>query len=115
MDPTINPTLQQIHGMLLSQNTALYQALDDATDANAANNILMEMKEVVHRIDLVQNLLFKQSSQQLSDTLKGITAANDELSKAIAGINDIATFLASASDFLKAVDQAIDIAKTLAV
>ncbi|HEX4342385.1 MAG TPA: hypothetical protein VH255_03285 [Verrucomicrobiae bacterium] len=113
MDPTPNPTLQQIQAMLLTQSNALKKAFDDANDANTMDTIMTQKKEVLHRIDIVQNLLFKQSSQALAATLPGITTANDALTKAISGINDIAAFVTSASNFLQAVDQAITIAKAL--
>jgi hypothetical protein len=111
----MNPTLKQIHDMLLAQHIALAQALDDATDPGQAKAILMEMQEVLHRINLVQNLLFADASKQLDAMLPGIKQANDALTASIQNIGDAATFLTSTSNFLKGVDQAIDIAKTLAV
>lgn len=111
----MNPTLQQIHAMLLAQHNALSQTLDVTSDPDKAKAILMEMQEVLHRIDLTQNLLFTESSKKLDGTLSAIKEANDALTKSIQGINNLADFLNSVSSFLKGVDQAIDIAKTLAV
>jgi hypothetical protein len=111
----MNLTLQQIHSMLLAQQNALSQALDETNDPARAKTIVMEMQEVLHRIDLVQNLLFTESSKKLEGTLSGINKANKALSASIKGIDDLAGFLNSVSNFLKAVDQAVDIAKTLAV
>jgi hypothetical protein len=111
----MNPTLQQIHALLLAQHDALLQALDGTTDQDKAKAVVMEMQEVLHRIDLVQNLLFIESSQKLEGTLPGIQKANDVLTKSIQNINNVAGWLNSISNFLKCVDEAIDIAKTLAV
>lgn len=111
----MNETLQQIHNMLLTQHTALSKELEDVTDPAAAKTILTEMQEILHRIDLVQGLLFRESSQALDKTLDKINEANEELAKAIKSVEDVAGFLKSTSDFLRLVDKAIDIAKTLAV
>jgi hypothetical protein len=111
----MNPTLQQIHGMLLAQHNALAQALDGTTDPDTAKAILMEMQEILHRIDLVQNLLFTQTSKQLDATLAPITKANDDLTQAVQSINNFGAFLTSTANFLKFVDQAIDIAKMVAL
>ena len=100
--------------MLLARHTELSQALDGITDPSKAKTILMEMQEILHRIDLVQNLLFRQSSRQLDATLAGITRANDALEKSIQSIEDIGAFLNATANFLKYADQAIDIAKSLA-
>jgi hypothetical protein len=109
----MNPTLQQIQAMLLAQHTALCQKLDQTTDPDQAKAILMEMQEILHRVDLVQNLMFRQTSQTLDNTLAGIKQANDALTKSLQSIGDLGTFLNSISNFLKCVDQAIDFAKTL--
>lgn len=110
----MNPTLQQIHALLLAQHNALASLLDAQTDPDKAKTILMEMQELLHRIDLVQNLLFRQSSTQLDKSLTGIKKANDALTQSLASVGDLADFLNASTKFLAAVDQAIDIAKTLA-
>lgn len=111
----MNETLQQIHATLLAQHNALAATLDNITDVDKAKVIVMEMQEILHRIDLVQNLLFTESAQELKATLPNIKKANDQLSKSVQSIDDVAQFLASSANFLKAVDQAIDLAKALAV
>jgi hypothetical protein len=111
----MNKTLQELHDMLLARHTEMSQTLDGITDPAKAKTIIMEMQETLHRIDLVQNLLFRQSSQQLDATLAGITWANDALEKSIQSIEDIGAFLTATANFLKYADEAIDIAKSLAV
>jgi hypothetical protein len=110
----MNQTLQELHGMLLARHTDLSQALDGVTDPAKAKAILMEMQEILHRIDLVQNLLFRQRSQELDATLAGITKANNALAKSIQSIDDLDAFLTASANFLKYADEAIDIAKSLA-
>ena len=110
----MNKTLQELHNMLLARHTELSQKLGGITDPDKAQTIIMEMQEVLHRIDLVQNLMFRQSSQQLDATLPGITKANDALAKSIQTIENIGAFLTATANFLKYADEAIDIAKSLA-
>ena len=110
----MNKTLKALHDMLLARHTELSQKLGGITDPDKAQTVIMEMQEILHRIDLVQNLLFRQSSQQLDATLADITQANDVLAKSIQSITDIGAFLTATANFLKYADEAIDIAKTLA-
>ena len=111
----MNESLQEIHKMLLTQHTSLARKLEDATDPDAARTILTEMQELLHRIDVLQGLLFRETSQALDKTLDNINDANLKLARAVDSVEDLADFLKSTSEFLKFVDQAIDIAKTLAV
>src|SRR5664280_1790482 len=111
----MNQTLQELHDMLLARHTEMSESLDGITDPATAKTIIMEMQEILHRIDLVQNLLFRQSSQQLDATLADITQANDVLAKSIQSITDIGAFLTATANFLKYADEAIDIAKSVAV
>jgi hypothetical protein len=110
----MNKTLQELHDMLLARHMEMSQTLDGITDPAKAKTIIVEMQEILHRIDLVQNLLFRQSSQQLDATLAGIARANEALKKSIQSIEDIGAFLNAAANFLKYADKAIDIAKSLA-
>ena len=110
----MNDTLKQIHEMLLARHNALADALGDQADPAKADAILTEMQEILHRIDLIQGLLFRQSSNALENTLANITRANKELARAIKSVDDVASFIKSVTGFLKFVDQAIDIAKQLA-
>ena len=110
----MNQTLLDLHDMLLARHTDLSQTLDGITEPAKAKAIIMEMQELLHRIDLAQNLLFRQSSEQLEATLPGITKANDALAKSIQSIDDLGAFLSATANFLKYADEAIDIAKSLA-
>jgi hypothetical protein len=110
----MNPTLKDIHDLLLAQHAALAAHLDSETDPDKAKAIVMEMQEILHRVDLVQNLLFRKASEQLDKAMAGIEKANDALTRSLTSIADLTTLVSSVAKFLTAVDQAIDIAKTLA-
>jgi hypothetical protein len=111
----MNPTFKQIQNMLLTQHAALAQTLGQTTDTDTAKAVLMEMQEVLHRINLVQNLLFSEASQQLDAMLPAVAKANNDLSTSLKSVDDVSDFLGSAAIFLKCVDQAADFAKMLAI
>jgi hypothetical protein len=110
----MNTTLQQIQGLLIAQHTALSQLLGQTSDPNAAQAILTEMQEILHRINLVQNMLFKQASDELNAMLPGIQKANTALTTSLGNISNVAGFLSACTSFLQGVDQAVDLAKSLA-
>src|ERR1700690_2947334 len=107
----MNRSLRQIHDRLLDQHNALSGQLGLATDPVKAKAILVEMQEILHRIDLIQGLLFRHTSHALEKSVPEIEYANQQLTDSISKIDDMAGFLRSAAVFLEAVDRAIDIAK----
>jgi hypothetical protein len=111
----MNKTLKEIHDLLVAQVDSLSKAIDQTDDRVVAKQLLMEMDEVVHRVNVIQNLLFTQSSAELDNELKNIKAANDDLNKSIKSIKTAGEVVAKTTELLKYVDQAIDLAKTLAV
>ena len=111
----MNEDLQHLHDLLLAQHEALYQQLDQAENADTAKAILTEMQEILHRIDLVQGLLFRQSTTALQRSLKKIDEADAKLTDAIASAKAATDFIQGVSSYLTLVDTAIDLAKTLAV
>jgi exonuclease VII small subunit len=110
----MNPDLQQLHDLLLAQHEALYNKLDDVTDPAAAQAIVTEMSEILHRIDLVQGLLFRQTTSALKKSVQKVEDADSELTEAIKSAQSATDFIKGVSSYLAVVDQAIDLAKTLA-
>ena len=110
---TANPTIQQIHDLLVARVQQLSQIMGQTTDATVADKIVTEMQELVHRIDLSQKLIFTRGSDALSNSIDNINQANRSLQDAIDRIQDVAKFLNATTEFLKFVDQALDLAKTL--
>jgi hypothetical protein len=111
----MNKTLKEIHDLLVAQVDALSKAIDQTDDHDVAKQLLMEMDEIVHRVNVLQNLLFRHSSAELDNDLVNIKTANDDLNKSIKSIKSAADVVTKTTEFLKYVDQAIDLAKTLAV
>ena len=111
----MNETLKQIHDLLVAQVDALSNAIDQTDDVEAAKQLLTEMDEVTHRLNVIQNLLFREESSRLDSYLDQVKKSNQALTKAIDSIKSVADVIQKTTAFLTCVDQAIDLAKTLAV
>jgi hypothetical protein len=73
------------------------------------------MREVVHRIDLVQGLLFAASSKKISDAVKAVDAANQQALDSLNQIKTITGVVKTVTGILTLVDKAIDLAKMVAI
>ena len=107
--------LKQIHDLLVDQIDNISAAMDTNTDPAISKSLLLEMNEITHRLNIVENIMFTGTSKTLECYLSQINAANETLAKSIKRIENVATFVNDATEFLKYVDQAIDLAKTLAL
>jgi gamma-glutamylcyclotransferase (GGCT)/AIG2-like uncharacterized protein YtfP len=112
---TPNADLKSMHGDLLALNQKLSDSLDDITDAAMARAVVTEMREVVHRIDLVQSLLFAASAKKISDAVKAVDQANEQALDSLDEIRNVTGLVKTVTGVLTLVDKAIDIAKTLAI
>jgi signal transduction histidine kinase len=108
-----NQTIKQIHDMLVDQVSKLSAALSNTTDPGKAKELLLEMQEITHRVDVSQNLIFAATSKELKSQLSGIQTANTALQKSIDQIGAVASILSDVTQLLTLVDQALDLAKTL--
>jgi archaellum component FlaC len=111
----MNDTLKQIHDLLVAQVDALSNAIDQTDDTAAAKQLLTEMDEVTHRLNVIQNLLFREESSELDSYLDQVKKSNQALTKSINAIKSVADVIQKTTTFLTYVDEAIDFAKTLAV
>jgi hypothetical protein len=68
----------------------------------------------MHRIVLTQNLLFQSDSSELQANVKAVQTAAGQLQNTIANIQEAADVVNGVTQYLTLVDQAIDLAKTLA-
>jgi hypothetical protein len=114
-DLTANADLKSMHGDLLALNQRLSNSLDDITDAAMARAVVTEMREIVHRIDLIQRLLFTAGAKKISDAVKAVDQANQQALKSLEQIKTVTGVVRTVSGVLTLVDKAIDIAKTLAI
>jgi len=110
----MNEELKTLHEALIAQHEALFEKLDTAPDDETMDAILTEMRELRHRIDLVQGLLFRETTTALENSLQKVNDADSELTKALSQAAAAADVIKGVSKFLAVVDKAIDLAKTLA-
>jgi hypothetical protein len=110
-----NGDLKKLHRSLIDVNKALNERLNTTTKVDDAKRIVTEMREVVHRIDLVQSLLFSKAANEITAAVAPINAANASLVQSIAKIRRIIDIVKTVTQFLTLVDDAIDLAKTLGV
>ena len=110
----MNEDLKNLHDTLIAQHQALYNQLDQTTDPDAARAIVTEMQEILHRIDIVQGLLFRETTTALKNSLAKVDEADTELTSALKSAENTTDIIKGVSKFLTVVDKAIDLAKTLA-
>ena len=72
------------------------------------------MQEILHRIDVVQGLLFRETTTALKKSLQNLDDADLKLTQALKSADTAADIVKGVSAFLTVVDKAIDLAKTLA-
>jgi hypothetical protein len=110
----MNQELQQLHDSLIAQHQALLNKLDEAKDPDEGQTIITEMQEILHRIDVVQGLLFRETTTALKNSLQKLDEADADLTNALKNAETAADIVKGVSKFLTLVDKAIDLAKTLA-
>jgi len=110
----MNEELKTLHEALIAQHEALFEKLDTAPDDETMDAILTEMRELRHRIDLVQGLLFRETTTALKNSLQKLDEADADLTNALKAAETAADIVKGVSKFLTLVDKAIDLAKTLA-
>jgi len=110
-DISLNPDLQSLHESLIQRVAELSEAIGEAPDADTVDAIIREIAEVNHRVTLVGNLLFTQSSKKITEQEQKVRDATSDVQKAIKKIDSVAQFVQSVSAFLALVDNVIDTAK----
>ncbi|HJX25205.1 MAG TPA: hypothetical protein VJ252_03550 [Chthoniobacterales bacterium] len=111
----MNKSLKEIHDLLVAQVNSLSDAIDETSDIAVAKQLLVEMQEVVHRVNVTQNLLFTKASAEIDACLPQIRSADSTLKQSIASIQNVAKALNQVTELLTYVDQAIDLAKGFAL
>jgi exonuclease VII small subunit len=111
----MNSTVKEIHELLLKQSDGLSDAIANTTDPAIAKQLLAQKQELLHRIDIAQNLQFRQSSKELDGLLPEIKRADDQLKQSLKSAQNAAKLVEQTSKLLQYVDKALDLAKTLAI
>ena len=110
----MNEDLQKLHDTLIAQHQSLFKQLSQTANPDDAKTIITEMQEILHRIDVVQGLLFRQTTTSLKNSLQKVDDADAALTKALKEAETATDIVKGVSMFLGVVDKAIDLAKTLA-
>jgi hypothetical protein len=110
----MNNDLKELHDRLIAQHEALFTKMDIAPDDETMEIILTEMRELRHRIDLVQGLLFRETTNALKTSIQKVNDADSDLTAALKSADTAAAVVKSISKFLAVVDKAIDLAKMVA-
>jgi hypothetical protein len=111
----MNPDIAQIHQLLLARHGALAEQLGSETDPAKAGAIFGELQEILHRVNVAQSLLFRQSVQSMAAQVKRVREADAKLNQALKTARTAQRIIQATSSFLERVDRVLDFAKTLAV
>jgi hypothetical protein len=106
-----NQNIVSLLNLLIAQQTALTNKLQNTADPNLASAISTEIYEILHRIVLTQNLLFQSDSDQLKAAVAAVQSADVALSSAIGQITKATDVINAVSTYLGYADKAIDLAK----
>src|SRR5437660_11057463 len=105
----MNEDLQRLHDLVIAQHQALFAKLDDTSDVDEAKMILAEMQEILHRIDVLQGLLFRETTTALRSSLTKVDDANTEQTKSLKSAGTAVGIIKVVVKFLTVVDRATDL------
>lgn len=108
-----NPDLARLHRALGDLLDDLVREQEASNDPDTIRALAREIREVAFRITMVQQLLFKQQTAKLNAAVLQVDAAKQQLTAAIAQIDQLNKLIKTVSSFLGLVDKAIDIAKLI--
>jgi hypothetical protein len=111
----MNESLRELQKQLAGRVQQLSKKLDDVTTSEEAEAVIHEMQEFNHRVTLVGQLLFREESTELDELVAKVLKAKAKVDAAIRKIGKLKEALDTISDFLALTDEAIDLAKALAV
>lgn len=111
---TLNASVDELLSSLQQQHAALFAKMGQTTDPKVAQAILRESQEVLHRINIAENLVLIAEAAELSSAVEKVDAADKELTKDLEDIADVARFVDAVTKYLGFVDAALDIAKRVA-
>jgi len=112
-EKAINADLKELHGLLVSQMSALVDRLDEASTTDEVRKIQNEITELNHRVTVVGSLLFTEQTARIAKAMGKVRDAKTDVKATTKKIQDITKFLKSMSSFLTLVDKVIDTAKLI--
>ncbi len=109
-----NPDLVGLYRTLMKAHDELHGRRAKTGDPELAAAMLTELREITHRIDLVQSQLFTEQSDRIAQSAAKVNAASTDLQQALKTVTRVKDLVSACTSFLKVVDRAIDLAKTVA-
>ncbi len=109
MEP--NPSVQQVHALLVARVADLATRVGASTDPVVARALVGEMSELVHRIDMLERVLFASASAALSALVPAIEDADRALGSDLAALSSAAQVVNGVTALLAGVDRLVDLAK----
>ena len=112
----MDPSLIQLRQALQAQYDALLAKRDTipATDTNVDNAIRLELKEILHRIDLVENLKIIALTADQKAALGAVSEADQQLTQDLQNLTEAGNLIQSMSAYLGCVDKVIGLMKMTA-
>jgi hypothetical protein len=108
---TKNPDLVDVQKLLSGILDKLVKEQETATNPATVKALGIEIREVAFRATNVQQLLFTQQTQKITDAVARVRQGDADLKKAIAQINKLNDFIKTITAFLGLVDKVVDLAK----
>lgn len=109
-----NTSLIALYKILRRAHDQLHERRSATGDPELADAMLTELREITHRIDLVQSQLFTDQSERIAKGVIKVEKANVELEGALKKVTRVRELVSACTSFLKVVDRVIDLAKTIA-
>ena len=110
---TQNQSIVTLYKSLCAQQDSVSAKIQTTTDPKILDALSGENHEIMHRLVMAQNLLFQADSAQLKDNVKDVVTAAGQLQAGLAQIQSVTDVVNCVTQYLTAVDEAIDLAKTL--
>lgn len=101
--------------VLKGQHAALLAKVDAVSDPGLGDAINAQAQEVLHRINAAQNLMLVAATSEIADAVAAVKAGDDRLTSDLQNIADKAKLIDSVSGFLGCVDNAIAVARKVAI
>src|SRR5262245_13399622 len=109
-----NSDLVSLQKQLIGIVDDLSRQQESADTLDAVRAIGREIVEVNHRVTMVGQIVFKQTTDKIKAALKAVQEGKQAVDEAIGSINKLNTFVTTVTKFLGLVDKVIDTAKLVA-
>lgn len=111
----LNPDMETLLASLQRQHRAALEQAAAAADLSVARALLREGQEILHRMNIAQNLVLEAAVKSLAAEMQVVMDADRQLTREIGALGTVASVVAAFTRYLSAVDTVLDLAKGLLV